>query len=346
MNLIYYLTIIFAGSFIKKVVVLCTSFLFLFNCLFSQEEEMNNSVYTNEVNSIRYVSKFPADNKKPKKNLFSRIGEFVFGKNQVVVLSKPVSLFAENPNTFWVLDQGVGSLIKVHEQVGEIPHSFKEKYSSLVGICASSNNEMFFTESRLNKMFKYQPEEDELTEFKLQIELDQPTGIAYSKINDEIWVVETAAHRITVFNCDGEVVRRIGIRGVGPGEFNFPTFIWIDKSGTVYIVDSMNFRIQIFNSAGEFVSSFGEIGDATGYFARPKGIATDSFGNIYIADALFHVVQIFDKDGRFLYHFGKQGKKDGEFWMPAGVFIDDNDYIYVADSYNSRVQVFQLITDK
>jgi len=84
---------------------------------------------------------------------------------------------------------------------------------------------------------------------------------------------ETGAHRISVLNRKGEIIKRTGSRGNGPGEFNFPTFIWIDKLGNAYVVDSMNFRIQIFNKNGEFVSAFGEIGDATGYFARPKGIA-------------------------------------------------------------------------
>ena len=346
MKLIYFLKLFFSIPFTRGYVLLCISALFLFTSGWSQDTVVFTDSNGHGINHIRFVSKFPADKKVEERSIFSRAGEFLFGKKKIVNPSKPISVLAMDPDSYWILDQGLKSMIKAQNEVGEMPRSFKEKYSSLVGICATSYNEMFFTESRLNKIFKYKPDEDELTEFKLQVELDQPTGIAYSKINDEIWVVETGAHRITVLNWDGEVVRRIGVRGVGPGEFNFPTFIWIDKSGVVYIVDSMNFRIQILNSSGEFISNFGEIGDATGYFSRPKGIATDSFGNIYIADALFHVVQIFDKEGNFLYHFGTQGKKDGEFWMPAGIFIDDNDYIYVADSYNSRIQVFQLITDK
>jgi len=332
------------ADFCNKKMILGVSVLFLFVSSWAQDTLIILDSKSVEINSIRLVSKFPAENGEDVKSIFNRIGEFFFGRDQKVYLSKPISIFAESPNTFWVLDQGVGSLVKVNEHVGEIPQSFEKKYSSLVGICASDHQELLFTDSRLNKIFKIGLQDDELSEFRVSADLNQPTGIAYSILNDEIWVVETAAHCITVLNRNGEIVRQIGKRGEGPGEFNFPTFIWIDKSGVVYIVDSMNFRIQILSNSGEFISAFGQIGDASGYFARPKGIATDSNDNIYIVDALFHAVQIFDKKGNFLYHFGMHGRDDGQFWMPSGIFIDDSDYIYVADSYNSRIQVFQLIT--
>lgn len=334
---------VFANSRIWKVFFII-AFLFLY-CYSCPQDTLLTLVPDDPgINSIRFIRKFPDYKEEAKDGIFNRIGEFFWGKSNEVNLSKPISIFAENSDVFWVSDQGVGSLIKIQDGVGEIPHCLKEKYLSLVGLCVSSTNELFFTESGLNKLFKISPDKDQLSEFKTSIALDQPTGVAFSKIKDEIWVVETGAHRITVFDLDGEVVRQIGERGQGPGEFNYPTFIWIDKSGFVYIVDSMNFRIQILNDEGEVISTFGQIGDVSGYFSRPKGIATDSYGNIYVVDALFHVVQIFDREGQFLYHFGGQGRKDGQFWMPTGIFIDENDYIYVADSYNSRIQIFQLIT--
>lgn len=337
------MAILLTDDFHKRTVVVCILCLFFFTTGWAQDTLMLPGSQGAEINRIRVVNKFPPEKKVEEKSIFDRVGEFFFGQKQAVILSKPISVVAENPESYWVLDQGLGNLLKVQDGVGEIPHPFKEKANSLVGICASSHNEIFFTDSRADKIFKMSLDKDELTEFNLSVALNQPTGIAFSPLNDELWVVETAAHRISVFNRQGILLRRIGKRGEDPGEFNFPTFIWIDKSGIVYIVDSMNFRIQIMNNDGKVISVFGQIGDATGYFSRPKGIATDSFGNIYVVDALFHAVQIFDKNGKFLYYFGRQGRKDGQFWMPTGIFIDDNDYIYIADSYNSRIQVFQLI---
>ena len=334
--------LIFYNCTKRKIVLFISCMCFFMGGWTQGTTPLNDSVHS-EIERIRWVSKYPSEIKIEKKSLFGRIGEFIIGKQNVVILSKPINVFAENPESFWVLDQGVGSIVYVQMEVGDIPQPLKDKYSSLVGICSAFEHEIFFTDSRANKILKMNIAKDELIEFNDTVQLLQPTGIAYSSLNNELWVVETAAHRITVFNREGEVIKRIGKRGDAPLEFNFPTFIWIDKAGFVYIVDSMNFRIQILNPEGELVYYFGQTGDATGYFARPKGIATDSFGNIYVVDGLFHSVQIFDKNGKFLFHFGQQGREDGQFWMPSGIYIDSNDYIYVADSYNARIQVFQLI---
>jgi len=326
------------SKFFLRIIIAWVFVSFSFNIIWAQD----TTIVSNEITHVRWVSQFPpSKNKNKPPRITKRIANIIFGKNPIVI-SKPLNVLAKNPETFWILDQGNGKIIQIHQNSAEIPRFLNKElkgYTSLVGICSMINNKILFTDSHLHNIYLIDLIKKKILPLNDSLSLKQPTGIAYSKVNDEIWVVETGAHRISVLNRKGEIKKRIGNRGNGHGEFNFPTFIWIDKLGNVYVVDSMNFRIQIFNKKGEFISAFGEIGDATGYFARPKGIATDSFGNIYIADALFHVVQIFDKSGNFLYKFGEQGRGKGQFWMPTGIFIDDKNYIYVADSYNSRIQI-------
>jgi DNA-binding beta-propeller fold protein YncE len=301
----------------------------------------------NQISTIKWVKQYPPiAGQSAGKSTKAKIVDFVLGKNQKIVLSKPVAVLASNPDNFWILDQGNGVLFKIENELGEIPHFRHNKlknFSSLVGISIFIQGKLLFTDSFLNKVFLFDPEKKELVTFNDTLNLNQPTGIAFSPLTSKTWVVETKAHQIAILNENGQLIKRIGSRGTGPGEFNYPTSIWIDKTGKAFIVDAMNFRVQIFSKDGDFISMFGKIGDATGYFARPKGIATDSFGNIYIVDALFNAVQIFDQAGNFLYTFGLQGREKGEFWMPSGIFIDDKDFIYVADCYNFRVQVFQRV---
>ena len=296
---------------------------------------------------IAWVSQYPVHKDgELKHSTTRRIYEFLIQKNKKSAMVRPVAILANNPTDFWVLDQGGETVFEVQKDKMVTPHSIKKKdnyFTSLINVCAMENGDILFTDSRLNKIFLLSGSQKKLSTLNDTLQLQQPTGIAYSASTNEIWVVETGAHRVSILNMKGELVKQIGTRGDENGQFNFPTSIWIDNAGDVYIVDAMNFRVQIFHKNGEFVSTFGEAGDATGYFARPKGIATDTYGNIYVADALFHVVQIFDRAGKFLYSFGKQGREKEEFWMPSGIYIDSKNYIYVADSYNSRVQVFQLI---
>lgn len=312
----------------------------------AQDVKGQDSTMIADMVYIRWVGEFPSEQKSSdKKGLFDRIGEFVFGKKPAVLI-KPVAVLAHSPEMYWVLDQKNNSIALIDQQKGTTlnPKSKDGKsFSSLVDICELPYNNLLITDSRLNEIFLLTPGGKKVTVFNDSLNLQQPTGIAYSSVKDEVWVLETKAHRISILNSKGVLLRTIGSRGNGPGEFNFPTHIWIDHQGFVYIVDSMNFRVQIFNIEGEWVTMFGQVGDATGYFARPKGIAVDSKGNIYVVDALYHTVQIFNRGGQLLYNFGNQGHKSGDFWMPLGIYIDSDDYIFIADSYNSRVQIFQLI---
>jgi DNA-binding beta-propeller fold protein YncE len=323
------------------MLVCCIATLLSVNILQAQ----NNLIDNNEKQFVRWVRQYPSHDSNIKSNSFKKkLNQIIFGKKTVEIV-KPISLFAEDTTSLWVLDQGAGTIVNFINQESKIPSFINKElknFTSLVGICSISDHKLLFTDSGLDKIYCIDTDEKEIKPLNDNFSLKQPTGIAYSRINNEIWVVETKAHQVTILNEKGEFIRTIGSRGNKPGEFNFPTFIWIDKLGNVYIVDSMNFRVQVFDKNGELLSVFGEIGDATGYFARPKGIATDSHGNVYIADALFHAIQIFDHKGNFLYQFGSQGQGKGEFWMPSGIWIDKNDYIYIADSYNSRIQVFKL----
>jgi hypothetical protein len=310
------------SGYLSKILLTAALISILFGVTYGQVATLSDKSPENQNYSIRWVSQYPevkkTKNSKEKKNNISKIllGEenkskksrknknwftnLLFGA-KATDLIKPMSVLAHNPDTFWVADQGQGSILNVFNQVGEITQLKNkniETIPSIVGSCFMPDNKILFTDSKLNKIFQFVPGQKELQIFNDSTLLQQPAGIAYSTVNKQIWVVETKAHRIAILNEKGKLIKHIGTRGSIPGAFNFPTYIWIDQLGMVYVVDAMNFRIQIFNASGDFVSMFGEVGDASGYFARPKGIATDSFGHIYVADAMFHVVQVFDRSGK------------------------------------------------
>ncbi|HXG57537.1 MAG TPA: 6-bladed beta-propeller [Thermoanaerobaculia bacterium] len=171
--------------------------------------------------------------------------------------------------------------------------------------------------------------------------LERPTGVACS--GDEIFVVETAAHRVLVFDAAGTRKRSIGARGDGAGEFNYPTAIAIEGHSIV-VGDTLNFRIQRIDAeTGSAIDSFGRLGDAAGEMPRIKGIAVDSGQRVWISDAHLDAVAIYSIDGRFLGEFGHSGSAPGELSFPAGVAVSADGRIAVADSFNRRVQLFRLV---
>ncbi len=315
----------------------------LYMLIFFAENSAQNNYDTSNVYKVKFIRSITSIQDIKSKSFFSKISSLILGEDNLK-LQKPISLIAKDSTELIILDQGLNKLVSLNTEKKRFELiETNLTFPSLVAISKFKGNKYLFTDSKNDNIYIYNNGTNSIKPLSDSLWLNKPTGIGFVKSKNEIWVSETGNHSVSVLNESGQLIKRIGKRGVGKAEFNFPTSIWVDKNGKVYIVDALNFRIQIFDYDGNFISMFGEQGDATGYFARPKGIAADSYGNIYIADALFHSIQIFNSKGVYLYSFGTQGREKGKFWLPNGLYIDKNDRIYIADSYNSRIQIFQLI---
>lgn len=177
-------------------------------------------------------------------------------------------------------------------------------------------------------------------------ELENPTDVAVSSDGKKVFVADSKAHRIAVFDAaTGKLERTFGRRGQGDGEFNFPTALVFGPEGDLYVVDQASARVQIFAPSGEYLDGFGGRGVAYGAFVRPKDVAVDEAGIVYVPDAAFNNVQLFDPDLRLLMFFGAGGVGPGEFQQAAAVAVR-GDEIVVVDQLNRRIQVFRYLVPK
>jgi DNA-binding beta-propeller fold protein YncE len=175
-------------------------------------------------------------------------------------------------------------------------------------------------------------------------EMQAPSGAAYDVRRGHLWVTDVMAHACLAWK-DQRLEKRLGGRGVAPGELNFPSAVACDPNVGLVVADAMNFRVQVFDGADQLTLVFGQKGDAAGDFANPRDVAVDSEQHIYVLDNQFENVQIFDTQGRLLMAFGEGGTGPGEFALPSGITIDRQDRIWIADRHNRRVQVFQYLRE-
>jgi len=120
-------------------------------------------------------------------------------------------------------------------------------------------------------------------------------------------------------------------------DFDRPSCIAVDASGSVYVADSGNKHIQKFDSSGNLLATWG---GRYSEFSCPDDIAIDASGNIYAVDRWNHCIQKFSNSGNLLTTWGSYGTGEGEFRSPAGIAIDAAGDVYVADTDNSRIQKF------
>jgi DNA-binding beta-propeller fold protein YncE len=202
---------------------------------------------------------------------------------------------------------------------------------------------VYVADSRLREVFQLD-RAGELVRAVAHGDLQRPSSVAFDPSQRRLYVGDSKAHVVHVFNEQGTKVASLGSLGGGPGQFNSPTHLAMTPQGDVVVTDALNFRVEVFGTDGQYRYQLGRIGDGAGNFAAPKGVAVDRDGHIYVADAMFDAVQIFDAEGRLLLGFGEQGQQSGQFWIPNGLYIDEEQRLFVADAYNRRIQVFRIVS--
>lgn len=102
-----------------------------------------------------------------------------------------------------------------------------------------------------------------------------------------IWVLESQAAEVRVFDPQGRHVRTIGGQGQGPGELLFPTALLWSPESLLWIHDMQNRRYEVFDTAGARVGSVPLEGSGFGFG-----------GGAFGADGLLHeMVPIQEDDG-------------------------------------------------
>ena len=207
--------------------------LILFLCIFTTDtrpESSGDLIQDNHI--IEWVAEFSSSKDfSENQNILSRFFDLLTG-TETIDLLRPKSVLASNSGLITVLDQEMRSIVQIdplNHQIDLIQASSATPFPSLLALCSNEDNEIYFTDSQDNQIYLLSSPDGEPVILNKSLQLNRPTGIAYHQQNREIWVVETADHRISVLDSNGHQLRYIGKRGLNSGEFNFPSFIWIDN---------------------------------------------------------------------------------------------------------------------
>jgi ABC-type Fe3+ transport system permease subunit/DNA-binding beta-propeller fold protein YncE len=132
-------------------------------------------------------------------------------------------------------------------------------------------------------------------------------------------------------------VEMVGTRGSGPGQFQKPRSLAIDREDNLYVAD-MTGRIQKFSPTGQFLLSWQMPQTDLG---RPKGMCLDSAGNVIVIEPHYSRVNHFDAQGKLLSQWGAHGTNDGQLAFPRAVALNSRGECFVSEyGVLERVQRF------
>lgn len=253
------------------------------------------------------------------------------GKGQVYVadiLAGKVKIFDFNAGS--VGDLGQGSV-----------------FQSPIGLAVDGDGRIYVADGRRKAVLVYSAAHQPLYSIGGGDLFSKPAFVAVNDRLGRIYVTDSQAHKVVVFNKEGRHLFTFGKHGFEEGDLYAPQGIAIDDQNRVFVADMFHFKIQVFDAEGKFLYAFGSQGTAPGDFELPKGLAFDSEGHLYVTDARKSAMLIFSAEGEFLLSTGL-GKTEHAmgYVMPSGITIDSRDRIYITDQMLNRITEWQYLSPR
>lgn len=168
-----------------------------------------------------------------------------------------------------------------------------------------------------------------------------PTNVALAA-GGEMYVSDGYGNaRIHKFSATGELLLSWGEPGSGPGQFQLPHGIAVDRRGRVFVADRENSRLQIFTGDGQYLEEWTDV-------ARPTQVFIDLDDHVYVSELGYRAglfpwmtadrnapggrVSVFDHSGSLLTRWGGGDPCAAtDFYAPHDLWVDSQGNLYVAE---------------
>ena len=178
-------------------------------------------------------------------------------------------------------------------------------------------------------------------------------GLIMNRNNGDLFISDRERHEVKRWRKDekeggGTIVA--GGNGIGDqlNQFDYPTFLFVDREETVYVSDCSNHRVMKWlKGAQEGIIVAGGLGGGnnSNQLSYPQGLFINEIGDVYVADYDNHRIMCWplgSQEGHTVVGGNGNGHKSNQLINPISFSFDHHNNLYFTDVGNSRIQQFEL----
>jgi hypothetical protein len=249
---------------------------------------------------------------------------------------------------------GVGHVV-VLDRDGREVGNWGNFASAPHGLWVNGEDELFHADAACHLVTKHAPTGEVLLTLGTRGQIgapgapfNRPTHAVEAPNGDIVVSDGYGQNRVHRFSARGEHIQSFGSGNVafraeppveastGPGEFNVPHDVVVNRDSQVIVSDRENNRLQFFTLDGAFIKMFP--------VTHPNKIQIDPDGSLHIGGGAG--VEVWTQDGTRLGSWGEKGGGPGQFVTGSihGIWLDGEGSIYTAEAgVNNRLQKFARV---
>jgi len=183
-------------------------------------------------------------------------------------------------------------------------------------------------------------------------QFNNPSGIDFDSVKDEILLADTGNDRIVRLARNGRFIGQHGGFGISFGDrseeredsLDDPYDVAVGGFSNFYVSDHNNERVCIFDSYRSYKGNLlPKDGDRRNRLSRPRGIKVDGENNIWVVESRADRVLKVSPSGDKLFEVGGFGWSSQQLKDPTQIDISNSGEIYIADRGKSRIAIFDRL---
>ncbi|MBN1479858.1 hypothetical protein EH223_18285 [candidate division KSB1 bacterium] len=251
--------------------------------------DANGNIYVTDSGNNR-LQKF-----SPHGELISFIGGFGWEKEQ---FQSPIDIFVYNSLDIYIADYDNNRIERYDKDLNWLASYYsnenwnpKYQFQFPQSVCISLHGEFFIVDSENDRIIKlnasFEPELSFADYDWGQGVLEEASHIYVSK-NDNVYVTDSYAHKILVYDYYGNY-----LFDIGADVLVSPRGLCVDERENVFVADAKKNKILCFDNKGRQILDIGSLSTKLAGFYEPNDVTVNR-NKLYVADTQNHRIQIFE----------------------------------------------------